>query len=42
MRKQEDTTSVVSNNTNNNLYRSKPSFIDKLIISFRDFIENAE
>jgi hypothetical protein len=41
MRKQEDTTTVASRN-DNNLYRSKPSFIDKIFISFRDFIENAE
>ncbi|WP_284041168.1 hypothetical protein [Polaribacter sp. Z022] len=42
MRKKEETTYVVPNNEIPKLYRSKPSFIDKLIFWFNDFIENAE
>ncbi|MEO9569779.1 MAG: hypothetical protein ABJH82_03900 [Polaribacter sp.] len=42
MRKKEENTYVVSNNKNPNLYRSKTSFIDKIIFWFNDFIENAE
>jgi hypothetical protein len=41
MKKQEDNTSPVVLKSNN-LRRNKPSFIDKIFISFRNFIENAE
>jgi hypothetical protein len=42
MRRQEETTPVLYKDSNNNTYRSKPTFIDRLYLSFRDFIENAE
>ena len=42
MRQKEYTTPVTLRNKSPNLYRSKPSFLDKIIFWFRDFIENAE